>query len=139
MRLVIKTHPAETPDIYAPAAQGASNVSVTGTDEDLAGLLAATDAVVTMNSTVAIDALVLGLPSLVLGLPNNLSPFVEAGAMIGVAAGESPDTAIEAVLYDRSAREALLQRGAAFAARYGMRTDGAAATRAADLILGLMA
>ena len=34
-----------------------------------------------MNSTVAIDGLVLGVPALVIGLPNNLSPFVEAGAM----------------------------------------------------------
>ena len=36
-----------------------------------------------MNSTVAIDAMVLGVPALVVGLPNNLSPFVEAGAMAG--------------------------------------------------------
>ncbi len=139
VRLIIKTHPAETADVYARLVEGASNVVVAGPDEDLARLLAAADGVITMNSTVAIDALVLGIPSLVVGLPNNLSPFVEAGAMLGVQAGESPDLAIEALLYDRAAREALLQRGAAFAARYGMRTDGAAATRAADLILGLMA
>ena len=38
-----------------------------------------------MNSTVAIDGLLLGLPALVIGLPNNLQPFVDAGAMIGGA------------------------------------------------------
>ena len=40
-------------------------------------------AVVTVNSTVALDAAVMGVPALVLGLPNNLSPFVDAGAMAG--------------------------------------------------------
>ena len=48
---------------------------------DLGRLLTAADALVTMNSTVAIDALALRLPVLVVGLPNNLSPFVQAGAM----------------------------------------------------------
>ena len=51
----------------------------------LAPLLAACRAVVTVNSTVALDAAVLGIPALVIGLPNNLSPFVEAGALAGAA------------------------------------------------------
>ena len=49
----------------------------------LAPLLAAARGVVTVNSTVAIDALHVGVPSIVLGLPNNLTPFVDAGAMLG--------------------------------------------------------
>ena len=46
----------------------------------------------TVNSTVALDAAVLGVPSLVIGLPNNLSPFVEAGIMAGVSATTTAET-----------------------------------------------
>ena len=49
----------------------------------LAPLLAASRAVITVNSTVALDAAVAGVPALVIGLPNNLSPFVDAGALAG--------------------------------------------------------
>ena len=49
----------------------------------LAPLLAASRGVVTVNSTVALDAGVAGIPALVIGLPNNLSPFVDAGALAG--------------------------------------------------------
>ncbi len=53
---------------------------------DLASLLAAARLLVTVNSTVAIDAMTLGVPTLVVLPPNNLSPFVEAGAMAGAPA-----------------------------------------------------
>ena len=58
-------------------------MTVAGADADLAALLAVARGVVTVNSTVAIDAMVLGVPALVVDLPNNLSPFVEAGVMLG--------------------------------------------------------
>ncbi|MGH9408689.1 MAG: hypothetical protein ACRD1V_04475, partial [Vicinamibacterales bacterium] len=81
VRVAIKPHPAETAEVYAPAVSGASNVTVLSRDAELAPLLAAASAVVTVNSTVAIYALRVGVPSLVLWLPNNLSPFVETAAM----------------------------------------------------------
>ncbi len=59
MRLVIKPHPAETPDVYGAAVGRIANISVAGMDTDLGRLLTAADALVTMNSTVAIDALAL--------------------------------------------------------------------------------
>ena len=79
-----KSHPAETADGLRRRGrrrEPASTVAPAATD--LARLLAAADALVTMNSTVAIDGLVLGVPALVIGLPNNLSPFVDAGVMLG--------------------------------------------------------
>lgn len=134
VRLIVKPHPAETAAAYRPLARPGDAVTIDDPHTDLGRLLAAADAMVTMNSTVAIDGLVLGVPALVIGLPNNLSPFVEAGVMMG-AEGGGIRTAIAALLYDRPAREALLQRGAAFAERYAMRADGGSAARAADDIL----
>ncbi len=70
-----------------PRRRRRPNVRVLPPQAPLAPLLCASRAVVTVNSTVAIDAAVLGVPALVIGLPNNLSPFVEAGLMAGVPPG----------------------------------------------------
>lgn len=132
--LVIKPHPAETAASYHQYGASGHAVRVEEPRADLGRLLAASDALVTMNSTVAVDALVLGIPAIVVGLPNNLTPFVDAGVMAGAAGGDMRAT-LAAVLYDRAAREALIERGAAFADRYEMRADGESAARAADEIL----
>jgi len=137
IRLVVKPHPAETPDVYSPLIARHRNISIAPAETDLARLLAAADAVVTKNSTVAIDGLVLGVPALVIGLPNNLSPFVEAEVMVGAPA-EGAGEALRTLLYDREARAALLRRAGAFADAHGMRADGQAAARTADEILRLI-
>jgi spore coat polysaccharide biosynthesis predicted glycosyltransferase SpsG len=139
MRLVIKAHPAETPADYGPAIAGVPNISMAPAGADLARLLVASDAIVTMNSTVALDGLVLGVPALVIGLPNNLSPFVDAGAMAGATGPEEVRERLRAVLYDQDARRALVAAGTAFARRYELKSDGGAARRAAAEILALAA
>ena len=137
VRLVIKTHPAETPESYASLTATSARVRVAPADADLARLLAAADAVVTMNSTVAIDCLVLGVPSLVIGLPNNLSPFVEAGVMMGATRGDV-GAALSRLVHDREARDRLIERAAAFAAAHQMRAEGEAASHAAREIIALV-
>jgi hypothetical protein len=135
-QLIVKTHPAETPDEYRALAAGLDRISVVPADADLAWLLVAADAVVTRNSTVAVDGLTLGIPALVIGLPNNLSPFVEAGAMLGADRG-AMQPAVAAVLYDRKVREGLIEGGRAFVSRAGTQSDGHAAERAVTEILAL--
>jgi hypothetical protein len=137
VRLIVKTHPAETAAPYLRLAAGHPGVSVAPPDTDLARLLATADGLVTMNSTVAIDGLVLGLPALVIGLPNNLSPFVEAGVMLGAASEAEIGAALERLLYDEGTREALRDRAAVFVRTYDMRADGRAAERGAEEILAL--
>ena len=138
IRVIIKPHPAETADLYRPFLAGTPNASVAPAETDLSRLLAASDAVVTMNSTVAIDGLLLGLPALVIGLPNNLQPFVDAGAMTGARSGDDLTPSLRSLLYDPAARDAQRRAADRFTARYGMRADGHAATRAADEILSLV-
>lgn len=137
VQLAIKTHPAETPDAYATVASRATNICVLAADAPLAPLLRASRAVITVNSTVAIDAAVLGVPALVVGLPNNLSPFVEAGLMLGVAAGEPPGPALHRILYDEKFRLQLERDRGAYLARFGIGSDGQAAVRAAAAVLDL--
>jgi len=135
MRLIIKPHPAETPEDYAAMTAATPNISIADSATDLARLLTAADAIVTMNSTVAIDGLVLGLPSLVIGLPNNLSPLVKAGAMLGADGADDIRQQLHALLYDAEVRRRVTDAGAAFASRYELASDGQAARRTAEAIL----
>ena len=76
----------------------------------------------------------LGVPALVVALPNNLSPFVEAGmsapdlGRVGPALG--PCCMIGRCASGRAARRPSMRR-------YRIEADGAAAGRAADVILRL--
>ena len=134
LQIAIKTHPAETPDVYSDVAAGRERVAVLPASAPLAPLILASRAIVTVNSTVALDAAVLGVPALVIGLPNNLSPFVEAGVMAGAdRAGIGP--ALQRILYDEEFREQIEAGRSAFLRRYRMESDGMAAQRSAEAIL----
>lgn len=135
-RLVVKCHPAETPLPYERDAAGSPAVTIAPASADLAALLSVASVVVTVNSTVAIDAMTLGVPALVVDLPNNLSPFVEAGVMFGADGIDAIGPALRRALDDGAAREALRGRQRTFLAEFGGPADGAAA-RAADEVLRL--
>jgi capsular polysaccharide biosynthesis protein len=132
VQLVIKPHPAETPEVYAPAIAGVDNIHVAASGAPLPALLAAARAIITVNSTVAIDALAFGVPSVVIGLPNNLTPFVDAGLMLGAGPASEIQTTLARVLYDQEFRSRI-QAGAGHPAHNG----GQAASRSAEAILAL--
>jgi hypothetical protein len=132
--LAIKTHPAETPDDYEAIAAGRRSVSVLPATSPLASLLRTCRAVVTVNSTVALDAAVLDVPALVIGLPNNLSPFVDAGIMVG-APDDQIEAALRGILYDEEFRARLGTARRAYLEQFGIGSDGRAADRAAAAIL----
>jgi UDP-N-acetylglucosamine 2-epimerase len=136
VHIAIKTHPAETPDVYAAVAAGRDRVRVLDAAAPLAPLLRGSAALVTVNSTVALDAAVLGVPALVIGLPNNLSPFVDAGVMAGVAGADADRIAqaLGRILYDEEFRQRLEDARGAFLARYKIGADGHAAERSAEVI-----
>jgi hypothetical protein len=141
VQLAIKPHPAETAAAYQSA--DGPNVKVLPESARLSDLLAAASALVTVNSTVAIDALALDLPSLVIGLPNNLTPFVDAGAMAGARSREEIRASLERLLYDQGFRRQLAHATERFVAEF-RRADpgvtdegGGAAARAAAAVLAL--
>jgi hypothetical protein len=136
-RLVVKPHPAETPEVYADAIGGAPAVRLAPSSLDLAALVSACDLVVTVNSTVAIDAMALGIPALSVAMPNNLTPFVVAGGIAGVYDPAGLQSALQKALWDDGARADLVAKGLSCAQSGGMRADGEAARRAADALVGL--
>lgn len=136
--LVIKPHPAETAGAYEWVARDYPDVRIVDPSTPLARLLVAARVVVTVNSTVALDAAVLDIPALVIGLPNNLSPFVDAGALAG-----SPDPAevtalLGRILYDEGFRQQLAERRRAVLGHPSARGDGRAAAAAAEAVLALV-
>nr|MDP9323747.1 hypothetical protein [Acidobacteriota bacterium] len=138
VQLAVKTHPAETPDAYRPVAEGRANIRVLPATAPLAALLRASQAIVTVNSTVALDAAVLGVPALVIGLPNNLSPFVEAGIMAGAATVTEIAPALRRILYDQGFRLQMERARSEYLPRVGIASDGRAAARSADAVLALI-
>ncbi|MCA1561951.1 MAG: hypothetical protein LC753_06955 [Acidobacteria bacterium] len=136
VQVAIKSHPAETAEAYGEAAKGHPNVRILGPAAPLGPLILASRAVVTVNSTVALDAAVLGVPALVIGLPNNLSPFVEAGVMAG-AAGHEVEAMLRQILYNEEFRQHLEEHSREFLGRFGIASAGDAAERAADAVLAL--
>jgi hypothetical protein len=141
VQLAIKAHPAETPDVYLPLIRGCpldpANIRVLPATAALGPLLRASRVVVTVNSTVALDAGVLGLPALVIGLPNNLSPFVAAGVMAGAATRSDIEPALRRILYDEEFRLQIERSRGEYFKRFAIGSDGRAAARSADAVLGL--
>jgi hypothetical protein len=137
VRLVVKCHPAETAGPYQRAAAGVANVVIAPPHADLAGLISVARLLVTVNSTAAIEAMPLEVPALVIASPSNLSPFVEAGAVAGVASPDEIRPALTSLLYDEECRSRLAAGRKAFMLQYGVGADGLAAARAADVIVQL--
>jgi hypothetical protein len=137
VQLVVKCHPAETPAPYERAAAGAANVRIAPASADLARLVAAASVLITVNSTAAIEAMPLDVPTLVVALPNNLSPFVAAGAVAGAATRAEIGPMLRAVLYDKEFQDRLAQGRRTFMASHQIAADGRAAVRAAEAIVRL--
>ncbi len=137
VHLAIKTHPAETPDAYEPITRRHGHIRILPAVAPLGPLLRACRLVVTVNSTVALDAGVLGIPAFVIGLPNNLSPFVAAGIMAGAATTSDIERELHRILYDEEFRLQLERARGEYLKRFAIGSDGRAAVRSADAVLAL--
>jgi hypothetical protein len=135
--VVIKPHPAETVEAYADVVEGRSRIRVVPAATSLALLLRAASAVVTVNSTVALDAGALEVPAVSIGLPNNLSPLVDAGAIAGSADAGALPAILRRILYDGTFREQLAARRRAVLGEQATLSAGAAG-RSADAVLELI-
>lgn len=136
--IVIKPHPAETADAYAEIVRSTPGVKVSAATTPLAELLASARAVVTVNSTVALDAGALGIPALVIGLPNNLSPFVDAGAFAAASDPAEVTGVLHRILYDEGFRQQLAERRRAVFGEPFTYGPGGASAASADAVLTLV-
>jgi CDP-glycerol glycerophosphotransferase (TagB/SpsB family) len=136
VKLVVKPHPAESPDLYATAMReaAAQNARVVPTRSDLVELLHAADALVTVESLAAVEALVLGRPVVVLNMPTNLAEMVEQGMAVGVPEGGDPADALRGVLFDAELAAGLAAARARYLSDVACGVDGRASERILALI-----
>jgi hypothetical protein len=138
---VVKPHPAEPAGAYEEAIRkaGASRVRVLPSSADLMELLHAADALVTVESLSAVEALVLGRPVLILNMPTNLRALVDQGVALGVRAGEDPLPGLRDLLFDPETR-ALLELGRArYLSDVAAGVDGQASARILRLLKDMAA
>jgi CDP-glycerol glycerophosphotransferase (TagB/SpsB family) len=135
-RLLVKPHPAESTDGYERALReaGASRFALAAADADLVQLLFAADALVTVESLSAVEALVLDRPVVILNMPTNLREMVEAGVALGVPKGADPAPTLLAVLEDEATRARLLAARRRYLGDVASGVDG----RATERLLRLM-
>ncbi len=101
VRCVVKPHPAEPADAYDAdlRAAGATRTRVAPATAGLTELLHAADALVTVESLSAIEALVLDRPVLILNMPTNLRELVDRGVAAGCARGDDPTDVLKDLLF----------------------------------------
>ncbi|HVR72446.1 MAG TPA: CDP-glycerol glycerophosphotransferase family protein [Vicinamibacteria bacterium] len=135
-RALVKPHPAEPEGAYDGVLrrEGARRVAVLPPGADLVEVLHAADALVTVESLSAVEALVLGRPVVVLNMPTHLRELVDQGVALGVAAGEDPAPALRAALFDQAVRGRLAEARARYLSDFAMGVDGRATARIAALL-----
>lgn len=133
---VIKPHPAEGAEDYERVLRetGVRGARVLPAGADLLRLLHAADALVTVESLSAVEAVVLDRPVVVLNAPTNLRALVEAGVALGVPVGDDPTDVLRRALFDEETRAALRTARERYRPQIAFGTDGAATAR----ILGLV-
>jgi CDP-glycerol:poly(glycerophosphate) glycerophosphotransferase len=131
---VVKPHPAEPAEAYHGDLRGARRVRVAAPGDDLIELLHAADALVTVESLSAVEALVLGRPVLILQMPTNLRALVDDGAALGVPAGADPADALRRLLFDPATRQALEAARRRYLSEVAAGVDGGATRRILALI-----
>jgi glycosyltransferase involved in cell wall biosynthesis len=133
---VIKPHPAEGPEDYDRVLRetGVRGARVLPAGADLLRLLHAADALVTVESLSAVEALVLDRPVVVLNAPTNLRALVETGVALGVPVGDDPTDVLRRALFDEETRAALRAARERYRPQIAFGTDGGATAR----ILGLV-
>jgi hypothetical protein len=136
VRCLVKPHPAERPDAYQADLRraGAGRTRVLPPGADLIELLYAGDALITVESLSAVEALVLGRPVIVLNMPTHLGDLVEAGVALGVPAGGDPRPCLEAALHDGATRAGFDAARDRYLSELAMGVDGKATERILTLL-----
>lgn len=137
VQLIIKQHPGEQKRYDAMIQEHLKRYSIDARvvrkDADTLGLLAVSDLVLLLHSTVGIEAVALQKPLVVMNLGGqpDVVNYVQEGVACGVYSPEDLRPTIEHLLRDDTC---LAQNREAFIQRYLYKVDGGAAERVAALI-----
>ncbi len=132
--LVIKWHPAEAGESWPETlARGRVRIARTG---DAMELMRNAAAVLVISSTIALEAMLLGLPVIFLGPPDPESPFhpPEDGGGVRVESAQELATVVGDVIQNPAVRRRILDGQEAFLLGHYASLDGRAAERLATFL-----
>ena len=140
-QLVIKLHPDENIDTYQKIlANMGEDKAIFCRDIDLYELLHACDLLMTVHSTVALEAMIFDKPVITINLTGKPDgfPYAKSGAAIGVYKGEDLVQAIKDALYNEENCKKLTKERKKFVYEHAYIQDGKASKRVANLIIQLI-
>lgn len=141
-QLAIKLHPSEKIAEYQQMLAGIENgnKAVLCQDIDLYGLLRECDLLMTVHSTVALEAMILDKPVITINLTGkpDVMPYAKSGAALGVYQQAELAPAIRKALYDPEVKRELEQKRESFVAEHAYKVDGQSSKRVAELIVRLI-
>lgn len=139
--LVIKIHPVESINIYKIILKNLKEDSVIiCQDIELYELLNACDLLMTVHSTVALEAMIFDKPVITINLSGkpDIFPYAQSGAAIGVYIEEDLVPAIKNTLFNEEMKKKIAQERKKFVYEHAYLQDGKASKRVADLIIQLI-
>jgi UDP-N-acetylglucosamine 2-epimerase len=138
IRLIVKPHPAENTKTYNQITKKYKNVILHKSSENISKLVASSDILITVFSTVAIEAALLDKSIICINITNEESMYVNSGIAIEVKKLGDIIPAIKDVLYNEETREKLAEARKIFVYEQTYIQDGKASKRVADLIIQMI-
>jgi hypothetical protein len=130
--LIIKPHPVEKPDLYRRFAKKYRKVIVEDNKANIDDLILDADVLVTISSTVGINAAILDVPMVLLNFDKTDSPYMPIS--VEVCDIEDIPLAINDALYNGEVLQRLAGARKKFVYEHAYIQDGKATNRVADLI-----
>lgn len=137
VNLVIKMHPNERAKTYEGFVKGKNRKRIAIVDKvDLHTLIEASDLIITRESTVGLDAVILNKPLAVIsfGKRQNLAPYVDYNVAIAAYKEEDVESVIKKGLYDTGVRSNMSIARENFVKDLLYKTDGKSTERVKQLI-----
>ncbi len=140
IHLIVKPHPGENTKAYYQVAKRYKQVILHDSREDIARLIACSDALITMFSTVGMEAELLDKPIICLNFANEETKpvYVSSGVAIEVKNLDELIPAIKDALYNEEVRARLAEARKKFVYQHAYLQDGQASKRVADLIIQMI-
>ena len=135
--LVVKLHPNQRVRDFAQLLRKEDkNVATLIDKTDLNELLESSDLIVAKNSTVVMEAVLMGKPVVIvnLGKRPNLMPYAESNVAIAVRRPEDITCALKKALHDEDAKEKMQKMRGNFIDNFLYKADGKARERVLKLI-----
>jgi hypothetical protein len=130
--LIIKPHPAEKPELYRRFSKKYKKVIVEDSKANIDDLLLDADVLVTIGSTVGINAAILDVPMVLLNFNKTASLYIPIS--LEVRDIEDIIPAIKDALYNKEVLQRLADSRKKFVYEHAYIQDGQASKRVADLI-----